>query len=91
MNIEFDPAKNEKNIVGHGVSMVRAIELFEGVYIQGPDDRKSYREVRIIASGHIDDRLHACVYTDRGSARRIISLRKANARERANFDRQIKA
>jgi putative transcriptional regulator len=38
-------------------------------------------KIRLIAFGHIRGRLFACVYVDRGSIRRIISLRKANSRE----------
>jgi uncharacterized DUF497 family protein len=91
VNIEFDPAKDLANVARRGVSFVRVIELFQGVTIKRPDDRKSYGEARFIAYGHIDGRLHVCVYTDRGDVRRIISLRKANARERTYFDRQIKA
>jgi uncharacterized DUF497 family protein len=91
MDIEFDPVKNASNIAGHGVSMIRAVEMFQGVTVLRVDDRKHYGEARIIAYGHIDGRLHVCVYTDRGEIRRIISSRKANARERAQFDRQVKA
>lgn len=90
-DIEFDPAKDAKNIAERGISLARAIDLFEGVHIEAIDGRMSYGEVRIVAYGHIGGRLHACVYTDRGGIRRITSLRKANARERDRFDRQIKA
>jgi uncharacterized DUF497 family protein len=40
-----------------------------------------YGEVRIIALALIKTRLFYVVFTDRGDYRRIISLRKANARE----------
>jgi uncharacterized DUF497 family protein len=91
MLIEFDPAKDAKNVADRGISLARAAELFQGVYVAAEDDRRDYGETRMIAFGRIDGRLHVCIYTDRGDVRRIISLRKANGREKARFDRQIKA
>jgi uncharacterized DUF497 family protein len=91
VNIEFDPAKDAKNVADRGISLATAIELFQGVCLEAVDNRDHYGEVRVIAYGHIDGRLHVCVYTDRGDVRRIISLRKANAREKSWFDRQIEA
>lgn len=45
------------------------------------DRRKQYGERRFRALGPIGDRLHVVVFTARGANLRIISLRKANARE----------
>ena len=45
------------------------------------DTRKEYGEIRIIALALMKTRLFYVVFTDRGDYRRIISLRKANARE----------
>jgi putative transcriptional regulator len=42
------------------------------------DNRRDYGEVRIIAIGLIDQRVHVCVYTLRGERKRIISLRRAH-------------
>lgn len=89
MIITFDSAKDAKNVAERGISLAKALELFQGAHIEAVDDRESYGEVRVIAYGHIEGRLHVCVYTDRGDVRRIISLRKANARERARFVGQI--
>jgi len=89
MVITFDPAKDARNVAERGISLGKAIELFQGRHLKLVDDRQIYGEVRVIAYGHIDGRLHVCVYTDRGDERRIISLRKANAREKARFDRQV--
>ncbi len=55
--------------------------LFDGHHIVAPDDRFDYGEVRQVAFGRIGGRLFVCVFVDRGSTRRIISLRKANSRE----------
>lgn len=45
------------------------------------DDRKSYGEERYQVFGCIDERLFVIVFTYRGADIRIISARKANARE----------
>jgi len=54
------------------------------------DERVDYGEDRWIALGCIGGRLHFLVYTLRGEGPgesiRIISLRKANARERRVYD-----
>jgi uncharacterized DUF497 family protein len=89
MEIEFDPAKNAKNVADRKLSLARAAELFKGRVFELLDERRDYGEIRRLAFGRIDGRLHVCVYTDRGEIRRIISLRKANAREKAWFDRQV--
>jgi uncharacterized DUF497 family protein len=55
--------------------------MFDGTERISRDDRFVYGETRLIARGLINGRLFVCVFTDRGKARRIISLRKANRRE----------
>jgi uncharacterized DUF497 family protein len=59
-----------------------AIESFEWEEaVVAPDTRKQYGETRYTAIGPIGDRLHWVCFTLRGDSFRIISLRKANARE----------
>ena len=43
-------------------------------------------EVRYIGVGYMWDRLHYVVFTDRGEATRIISLRRASTGERKRYD-----
>lgn len=50
-----------------------------------PDLRRLYNESRSAGIGCIGLRLHVVVFTDRGDVRRIIRLRKANAREVARY------
>ncbi len=45
------------------------------------DERFDYGEPRFVAYGYMNGRLIATVYTQRGNAMRIISMRKANTRE----------
>lgn len=81
MDFEFDPAKEEANLAKHGVSLTLAEVLFAGPHVSVQDDRFDYGEVREVAFGGIRERLFVCVFVDRGSTRRVISLRKANSRE----------
>ncbi|MBK5276215.1 MAG: BrnT family toxin [Desulfuromonadales bacterium] len=91
MKYEWDEAKNAVNIENHGVDFNDPHELFEGNKLIVPDDRKDYGEKRFIAVGHINNRLMIAVYTQRPpGAIRIISLRKANSREKARFEDTIK-
>jgi hypothetical protein len=78
---DFDPSKDRANRAKHGVSLALAEVLFAGPHLTLDDDRFDYGEIRRIAFGHIRGRLFVCVFVDRGSIRRIISLRKANSRE----------
>lgn len=79
MEIEFDSAKERTNIATHGISLMRAVDLVDAIEII--DNRRDYGELRLIATGLIDGRVHVCVYTPRSGRRRIISLRRANRRE----------
>ena len=81
MEIEFDIEKNKRNIASHGIDMSLADILFKNDYRVEIDDRFEYGEIREVAYGYISGREFVCVFTERGSARRIISLRKANKRE----------
>ncbi len=85
--IEFDPAKDRVNRAKHGIGLALAALMFEDDILvhEMPDERRDYGEPRMIAYGLIMGRAVVCVYTWRGSARRIISLRKANGREQALY------
>lgn len=77
MNIEFDPVKDEVNIVKHGVSMVRAIELAGVVVVE--DAR--FDEPRFRLYGTIDGIPHCAAVTMRGNIVRVINLRRAHRKE----------
>ena len=51
------------------------------------DTRNDYGEERFIALGTIGERLFSLVFTVRGDALRIISLRKANKREVNSYEK----
>ncbi len=85
MKYEWNETKYQRNIKVHGVSFSLASQFDWSKCVEFLDDRADYGETRIIALGVIDLRVYVCVYTDRLSIRRIISLRKANKRETLKF------
>lgn len=85
MRITFDSVKRERTLAERGLDFVRAVEVFEGVCVTCDDNRQEYGEQRRVPVGYLDERLVVLVWTQRGSVRRIISMRKANEREIARF------
>ena len=81
MKFEWDDAKDAANRAKHGVGLAEAERLDWGTAQEEIDTRHDYGELRSIAYVYLGTRLYICVYTLRGRARRIISLRKANRRE----------
>ncbi len=85
MEIVFDPAKRQATLENRGLDMARAAEIFAGATLTIADDRQDYGEPRFVTIGRLDGRMVVSVWTPRGAARRIISLRKANDREQALY------
>lgn len=81
MEIEFDSAKRDATLSERGLDFADAARVFAGPVLTWPDVRKPYGEDRFITVGRLDQRLVVIVWTPRGTARRIISMRKANERE----------
>ena len=83
MVFEWDEAKREETLARRNVDFA-SVENFEwGTAVIERSDRRS--EVRYAATGYIFNRLHRVVYTIRDDKTRIISLRRANARERRRY------
>ena len=85
MRISYDPAKRERTLADRGLDFNDAPEVFDGVTVEVQDTREEYGEPRIICFGLLRGRLVQIVYTPRGAVRHIISLRKANDREKARL------
>ncbi len=86
MHIEFDPAKNERNILERGLSFERAADFDFDTAVVWPDTRKPYPEVRYVALGLLDTRLHVLCFTPAAGGIRVISFRKANSREVKDYE-----
>ena len=85
MQFSYDEAKNKTNVQKHGVALSEAKLLEWDLLISTHDARRDYGEVRTVGFTLIADRLYCVVFTDRGDTRHIISLRKANNREKAYY------
>ena len=87
MEITFDPRKNERNLRERGLGFEMVAEFNFGSAIYAIDNRRNYGEVRTRALGFIGETLYALVFTMRGSALRVIRLRKANRKERVRYEK----
>ncbi len=84
---EWDDAKNNRCIIQRGFSFAYAVRAFSDPQkIVVKDTRMDYGEDRYQLTGVIDGRTYVVIYTPRGSAIRIISARKANWREAADYE-----
>jgi uncharacterized DUF497 family protein len=81
MRITCDPAKRERTLRDRGLDLRRAKEIFAGLHLTRVDDRFDYGEQRFITVGWLDSRLVVLVWTPRGAARRVISMRHCHERE----------
>lgn len=82
MRIEFDAAKRAATLEARKLDMARASDVFAGATLTVEDDRRDYGEDRFITIGFLDGTMVVLVWTPRRDAYRIISMRKANERER---------
>jgi hypothetical protein len=91
MQIEFDPAKRQLTLEHRGLDMAQAAAVFGSACLTVEDDRKDYGEQRFITIGRLAARMVVLVWTPRGAARRIISMRKANDREQKAYGAELAA
>lgn len=89
MTIEFDAFKREITLKKRGLDFARADELFAGITVSMTDARRDYGEARWVTMGLLDGREVILVWTPRGAARRIISMRYANEREIDRYRRSL--
>jgi uncharacterized DUF497 family protein len=86
MYIEFDALKNANNVRTRDLSFEQAADFdFETAVVQ-QDLRKDYPEVRYLALGFLQARLHVLCFTAVKDGIRVISFRKANAREVKHYE-----
>lgn len=85
---EWDPRKAAANLTKHGVSLEEAASVFnDPLAITFSDPDHSVAEERLLSFGLSNTgRLLAIISTERGSALRIISARKATRRERGIYE-----
>lgn len=85
MIIEFDPAKNARNLAERGLAFGRVADFDFGTATFLIDDRRDYGELRRIAVGYLEHRLHILCFVETDIGIRVISFRKANLREARKY------
>ncbi|NOX72354.1 MAG: BrnT family toxin [Alphaproteobacteria bacterium] len=85
MKIEFDTAKRDETLRKRGLDMKQADKVFAGDTLTVQDDRRDYGEIRFITIGFLLGRMVLVAWTERAGNRRIISMRKANEREKRKY------
>ncbi len=89
MIFEWDSAKNEANIAKHGIDFSNAPLCFKQRIVRWRDKRFDYGESRWIGLAKLIDVTVVVVFTLRNDLIRIISLRRANKRERKVYQERI--
>jgi uncharacterized DUF497 family protein len=85
--IEFDPAKDAANIQKHGMSLAVAGELTYALTAPAKTVRGE-RRVKLI--GEVSVGLISVIATWRAPRLRIISVRRANRKERKHYDAEVR-
>lgn len=84
MLIEFDPAKNARNVRERGLDFERTREFdFDTAEIISV---LRGEEVRYVATGFLGTRLHVVCFKRFDGGIRVISFRKANKREARRYE-----
>jgi uncharacterized DUF497 family protein len=86
VEITFDPAKNERNIRERGLSFERAAEFDFDNSRRSIDARRDYGEIRHVAVGYLEQRLHVLCFVETATGIRIISFRRANRKEMRRYE-----
>lgn len=89
MRITFDPAKREWTLRERSLDFEDAATVFAGPTLEDPDERRDYGELRMVTVGLLRGRMVIVIWTPRGDARHVISMRKANEREKARYRQQL--
>ncbi len=88
MPYEWDEKKRAANLARHNVDFFTATDFEWDTALETIDNRFNYGEERWVALGYIGKRLHILVYAFRAETIRIISLRRANKREKEYYETQ---
>ncbi len=91
VQFEWDNTKNKRNFEKHGIWFEEAQEIFNYPVLTEIDDREDYGEIRERSIGMLGIEVVLMVaHTDRDGKTRLISARKANAKERQRYHDYIK-
>ena len=82
MEIQYDAIKRAQILTVRGLDLADAGKLFDGFHLTRRDDKHSETEERFHSIGMIGDDVVIVTWTRRESWRRVVTMWKANDRER---------
>jgi uncharacterized DUF497 family protein len=85
MAITYDHAKRELTLRERGLDFADAGVVLAGPRFDQVDNRYDYGETRIVTVGLLRGRMVILVWTQRGEDTHVISMRKANEKERTRY------
>lgn len=90
MSVEFDPKKDAANLRKHGVSLSEGDGVLNDPLALTVEDEASEGELRFVTIGmNVFGSLMIVIHTPRGGSSRMISVRKAEPKERRNYEKGI--
>jgi uncharacterized DUF497 family protein len=72
-----------------GLDFARAATVFAGLHVTRATHGGSGGETRFVTAGFLDGRLVVMVWTPRGNARHVISMRHAHAKEQKLWQEEM--
>jgi uncharacterized DUF497 family protein len=85
----WDEAKRQRTLAERGLDFAAAEQVFAGLRVALPDDRRDYGEPRFITAGYLRGRFVVVIWTPRAEGRHIISMRHGHADEEAYCREQM--
>jgi uncharacterized protein len=89
MVVTFDAAKRARTLRERALDFADAEKVLSGRRFTREDERQDYGEKRYITVGLLAGRMVVVVWTPRGEARHVISMRKANEREKKRYEKNL--
>jgi uncharacterized DUF497 family protein len=89
VDISYDPAKHQRNLDQRGLGFDRVVAFDFATALFAVDARKDYGETRWRGLGSVAGRIHALVFIETPKGIRVISFRKANAKEVKYYEEEI--
>lgn len=87
---DFDPKKNAANLKKHGVSLSEGDGVLNDPFALTVEDDSAEGEQRFVTIGmNVFGTLMVVVHTPRGDQSRIISVRKADPKERKTYEKGV--
>ncbi len=87
-DIDYDPVKSKTNLYERGLSFELVYDFDWSPAVTRQDLRRDYGEDRYISTLPHDGKFYVVCFTFRGHFLRVISLRRANAREIKDYEQK---